>query len=257
MVEKEIAMPPLPEETVEVETTVEPLIEETVEQQEPTESEPASEEAVVESPQQMNFKALRIEKERLERERNDAYKKLLEYENAGKEVKPDREVTEEVEVDLADDDLFEGRHYKKIQRQLKKQQETIDRYQQQANLTTTESKLKNKYTDFDAVVNEENIKRLRESEPELASSIASTTDIYSKAVSAYKMIKKLGIHVEDNFGSEREIAKKNNLKPKPLASVSPQQGESPLSKANAFANGLTPALRKQLWKEMEDSSKGY
>lgn len=32
--------------------------------------------------------------------------------------------------------------------------------------------------------------------------------------------------------------------------LSPQQGDSPLSKANAFANGLTEDLKKQLQKEM-------
>jgi hypothetical protein len=35
-----------------------------------------------------------------------------------------------------------------------------------------------------------------------------------------------------------------------MASISPQQGDSPLTKANAFANGeLTPELKAQLWKE--------
>jgi hypothetical protein len=48
-------------------------------------------------------------------------------------------------------------------------------------------------------------------------------------------------------------AQKNAAKPKPLASVNPQQGDSPLSKANAFANGLTDDLKKQLRKEMEDA----
>jgi len=260
MVEKEIAMPPLPEETTEetteVAATEEPSTEETVEQQEET-TEEAPQEVASESSQQMNFRALRLEKERLERERNEAYKKLYDHENSRKEVKPKEDPEEFMDVSLADDDLFEGRHYKQIQRQLKKQQETIDRYQQESNLSTTEVKLKNKYADFDSVVNEENIKRLKESEPELAAAIASTNDMYSKAVSAYKMIKQLGIHVVDNYGSDRDIAKNNALKPKPLASVSPQQGESPLSKANAFANGLTPELKKQLLKEMVDSSKGY
>ena len=37
--------------------------------------------------------------------------------------------------------------------------------------------------------------------------------------------------------------------------MSPQQGDSPLSRANAFANGLTPELRVQLIKEMEEARK--
>ena len=47
----------------------------------------------------------------------------------------------------------------------------------------------------------------------------------------------------------------NAQKPRPLTSISPQQGDSPLSKANAFANGLTPELQAQLLKEMKQSMK--
>jgi hypothetical protein len=55
--------------------------------------------------------------------------------------------------------------------------------------------------------------------------------------------------------ADRAAAQKNASKPKPLASVSPQQGDSPLSRANAFANGLTPELQKQLRQEMEEARK--
>ena len=57
--------------------------------------------------------------------------------------------------------------------------------------------------------------------------------------------------------ADKRKAQENSAKPRPMASVSPQQGESPLSHANAFANGLTPELQKQLWKEMQDAKKGF
>ena len=79
----------------------------------------------------------------------------------------------------------------------------------------------------------------------------SSNDLYSTAVSAYTMIKNLGIAPKgDDFMVQKAQAQKNAAKPKPLASVNPQQGESPLSKANAFANGLTDDLKAQLLKEM-------
>jgi len=249
MEEKNIPMPPLPEEEVAEHAVEETAEQAPVEQQEKVEIPPA------ETPQQANFRALRLEKERLERENLEAMKKLREYEQAHSNKQQPEE--EDLEINLGDDDLFEGKHYKKIQKQLKKQQEMLEQYQKQTRLTATEAKLKSQYTDFDKVVSEDNIRRLREAEPELSEAIASTSDVYSKAVSAYKMIKKLGIYVEDNYGADREIAKNNSLKPRPLASVSPQQGESPLTKANAFANGLTPELRAQLRKEMEECSREY
>jgi len=228
---------------------------ETQEQQSESEPEPEQKQDI----QQRNFKALREEKERLEREHAQAMKRVAEYENmlAQSTSKKQEAPEEDLEIRIGDDDLFEGKHYKKLQKQLKKQQDALKQYQEQMQLTTIETKLHTKYADFDKVVSPENIKKLRETEPELAEALASTPDLYSKAISAYKMIKKLGIYIEDNYKQERELAHLNNLKPKSSASISPQRGDSPLTKANMFANGLTPELKKQLWQEMVQASKRH
>jgi len=245
MDQREITMPPLEEEKTE--QSLKQLPEQPSEQKEIQQQEIQQE-----TTQQKNFRTLREEKEKIERDHAEAMKRLADYEKMNRQ-----NAEEDLEINLGDDDLFEGKHYKKLQKQLKKQEETLKKYQEQAQLTSTEARLHAQYADFDKVVSPENIKILRETEPELAEALASTPDLYSKAVSAYKMIKKLGIYVKDNYEQDREIAKKNSLKPKPLASVSPQQGDSPLTKVNAFANGLTPELKKQLWREMEEASKGY
>ena len=237
------------EEVVEI-----PIVEEPVQPEQPAQEEVISqpvEQEQKETSAQLNFKALREEKERIERDHQEALNRLKQYEEKSKPKE------EEVDFNLGDDDLFEGKHYKALQKQLKKQQDQLNQYQSQVNLTTTESRLKSQYNDFDKVVSESNIKKLRELEPELAETIASNQDMYTKAVSAYKMIKKLGIFVEDNYAQDREVAQRNSLKPRPSAYVSPQQSDSPLTKANAFANGLTPDLKKQLWKEMNEASKQY
>lgn len=251
-----IEMPPLPEEPVLDESTQAEsapdgsVSDGSVSDESVVEETQVEEVPVVEGKQQSNFRALRKEKERLEYENKEALRRLAKYENP-------EEQEEDLDINLDDDDLFEGKHYKKLAKKLKKQEEMFKQYQQQANVTSIEAKLKSQYTDFDKVVSADNIKRLSAEEPELAQAIGSTHDVYSKAVAAYKMIKKLGIYVEDNYSQDREVAQKNSLKPKPLASVSPQQGESPLAKANVFANGLTTELKKQLLKEMEESSKRY
>lgn len=248
---KDIPMPPLPEETPKAEEQEAPETEQQEEKQ-PEQKEQQSD--FSHNSPEKNLRAMREEKERIEQEHQEALKRLAEYEKQRETAKPEQ-AEEDLDIQLADDDLFEGKHYKKLQKQLKKQQEEFKKYQEQVKLTSTEAKLKSQYSDFDSVVNDKNIRELRTQEPELAETIASTKDMYSKAVAAYKMIKKLGIYVEDNFQQERKIAQANSLKPKPLASVSPQKGDSPLSQANAFANGLTPELKRQLVKEMRDSIK--
>ena len=70
------------------------------------------------------------------------------------------------------------------------------------------------------------------------------------------IMKKFGIYREDPHSEDRIRALRNTQKPKPITSVSPQQGDSPLSKANAFANGLTEDLKAQLRKEMAAARRG-
>jgi len=142
--------------------------------------------------------------------------------------------------------LAEGKHLTKIQKQLKRQREELQRTQDETRSLLVETRLKAEYPDIEKVVSADNIKALSELYPEIAQTLNASSDYYSKAKAAYTMIKKFGIHVEDNYSSEREAVAKNAAKPRPLASVSPQQADSPLSRANAFANGLTEELKARI-----------
>lgn len=257
---KDIAMPPLeeiPEKPVETEA-IEPASSETesseVENAPPNETRTETQAQV--SQQEVNFKALRESKDKAERERNDAMTKLAEYEKQKFAVKPPTQSeSDDFGLGLGEDDLAEGKHLKKINDHIKKLEEQVKGYQRQSSESAVETKLKQQYPDFDKIVSKDNIDLLRSLHPEIAQTINSSNDLYSKAVSAYTMIKKLGIIKEDNFQQDRDLAQKNAAKPKPLTSVSPQQGDSPLSNANAFANGLTDDLKKQLYREMIDAAK--
>ena len=263
---KDIAMPPLDElGTGQVEEPVTDQVEEAaVEEQPVAESsqevaklvnDPSPEETQPKSQQEINFKTLRDNSDRLERERNEAIAKLSEYERQKVAIAPTVKESDDYGLGIGDDDLAEGKHLNKINAHIKKLEEQVNNYQRQSSEIGVETKLKQRYADFDKVVSKENIDLLRSLHPEIAQTINSSSDLYSKAVSAYTMIKKLGIIKEDSFQQDRELAQKNTAKPKPLTSVSPQQGNSPLSNANAFANGLTDDLKKQLYREMIDAAK--
>jgi len=240
----------------QLETTLDTTPAETV-QETPVETKPEEvkpEPAVAEAPKERNLRILRERAERIERERDAAIQRLSEIEARNK---PADSPEEDYSINLGADDLAEGKHLTKMSSKIKKLEEQIKSYQQQSTTMTTEARLKAEYPDFDKVVSKDNIEVLKETYPELAMTLQSSPDLYAKAKSAYTLIRKLGIHVDDNFEREREIVQKNANKPKPVASVSPQQGESPLSRANAFANGLTTELKEQLYKEMMESRKGY
>jgi hypothetical protein len=126
---------------------------------------------------------------------------------------------------------------------------------QQAYESAVESRIRSQFPDYDNVVNMETIKALKQTEPELAASLYANPNFLEKAIGTYKAIQKLGLQVSNEYDADKAIAHKNAAKPRTLTSISPQQGESPLSRANAFANGLTPELQKQLWKEMQELRK--
>ena len=190
--------------------------------------------------QAKNFRALREKAERVERERNELAAQLREI-----EIVKQRSLSEkEDDVSVAPDDLVEGKHLNKYDKKIKEIESRL-----------VENQLRSQYSDFDKVVSPENIKMLSETNPAIAQTLRANTDLYSQAVTAYTLIKNLGIYQEDTYGSDRDKVARNNAKPRPLASVSPQQGDSPLSKANAFADGLTDELKQSLYKEMLEARK--
>jgi hypothetical protein len=134
-------------------------------------------------------------------------------------------------------------------------EDQIKQYQQQSQLQTTEARLKAQYPDFDSVVSRENVELLKDRHPEIAYTLQQGQDLYATGVSAYTLIKKLGIQQEQTYEVDKQLAQRNAAKPRPLTSVAPQQGDSPLSRANAFANGLTDELKIQLRKEMAEAMK--
>ncbi len=203
-------------------------------------------EPVKEAPYKESWKILREKAEKAERRARE----LEEALQAQQQQRQQHQPQDQEDPELAPDDLVEAKY---VNKKIKKLEQQLYQQQQQSYEAAIEAKLKIQYPDFDKIVNQETIAMFKTVEPELAATVNASPDLYAKAVSAYKMIKKLGIAVEDTFQEQKALVQKNAAKPKPMASVSPQQGDSPLSKANAFANGtLTDDLKKQLWKEMNE-----
>ena len=200
-----------------------------------------------------SWKQLREKALAAERRSQELEAALIQAQSQRQPAQTSPEETEE-EVSIDADALVEGKHLSKVNKQIRSLQDQLKQYQQQNTLSSTELKLKSQYNDFDSVVTRDNLESLRLAYPEIAQSLNSNPDLYAKAVSAYTMIKKLGIGVEDSFIEEKAAIQRNAAKPKPLASINPQQGDSPLSKANAFATSgkLTDELKAQMLKEMNE-----
>lgn len=231
------------------------------EPQQMVEREPQVQNTIQESAntdREYNFRAIRDKAKQAERERDEAlrmYKELSERQQPQQSNFQDS--TQPSKFNINPDDLVEGKHLNEFAQEIYQLKQQLNQNQQQTYMQTTEAKLRAQYPDLERVLSPDNIETFKMAYPELASSVASTSDYYTKAVSAYTMIKKFGIHQEDGNTHERQLIQKNIAKPKPLASVSPQQGDSPISRANAFANGFTKDVKEQLRKEMNQARQGY
>lgn len=201
-----------------------------------------------------NLRVLREKAERAdraERERDEA----LRYIESLRQAKP-----VEVEEDIFSEDDFDDAKLAKVSTTVKKLRQEIKQLKQeqsQSSQASIEAKLRATYPDIEHVLTADNLRQLSSEFPELAESLDANPNSFTKASGAYKAIKKLGIYQDPNlYKADVQRVKTNAAKPRPLTSVSPQHGESPLTRANAFENGLTDELQKQLYREMIQSMKG-
>ena len=204
-----------------------------------------------------SFRAVREAKERAERERDAILSQMLQMQQQMQlqqqqyQPKQQEEPVEDYDIDIDSDALAEGKHLKKLMAKQKAMEQQLKRYQMQSEEVAIETKIRSEFPDFDKVVSKENVDILIQQFPQIAETLRNTPNMYNKAATAYTVIKNFGIHKDTpKFEADRAKAVSNAQKPRPLASVNPTQGDSPLSKANAFANGMTDELKEQLRREM-------
>lgn len=177
---------------------------------------------VIQQPHQQkesgHFKKLRESLERSEREKEQLYELLLQYKGQQQPTKQN-----EPEIDAHD---FVPRTY--VDQRLREAQEQNAKYQQVLYEQMVANQLKSQYSDFSNVLSSENISRLREEHPEIASSLAANPDIAAKAHATYKIIKQLGFAQEQpNYEPIKQKIQANSQKPRPATA-------SPLSQASSY-----------------------
>jgi len=149
------------------------------------------------------------------------------------------------EPELSPDDLLTVAHLNKVN--ARRDQETIRELQKQK-----EEILYLRYPDIDQVLSNENIALFEKTEPELAETLATMQgDPIKLRTAAYKIIKK-SLKTEAAPSMEKNRAEQNAKKP---VSVQSAGKMSAIGNVHQFENGLTPEVRKALYKEMQDAIK--
>lgn len=199
-----------------------------------------------EDPQEKNWRELRQtlkefknENKEIRRENQYLAQKLMEMDSGKNSAAQEEEKFDEDELVT----------YKT----LKKYDQKLTQKIKAAESAAAVDRLKVQFKDFDEVVTAENVQYLQENEPELVASLQNLkNEPYKQAVAAYKLLKKTDYYTQKG-GMEMKKRVEENSK-KPASSHSARKGTA-LADANRFANGLTPDLKSQLWKEMQEARK--
>ena len=242
-----------PQPVVATEEVIAPKTEEVV-SEEVVEEEPEVVEVVDdEDRQSRNFKEMRIDRARLERELAETRAQLAQRQQPAVQQPANQQTADNNTYE--DDDLIEGKQLKREVAAIKKQ---LQQAEYARKIQNDEARLNSRYSDFGSVVNADTIAVLRDEDPDFAESVAmSSASLYSRGASTYKRIKELGLYVEPSVKVDIKRTQKNIAKPRSVNSIAPQHGDSPLSQANLFANGLTEDVKEILRQKVAAAKSKY
>lgn len=240
----------LQDQTIEQSPVQEQEYEETVDQHDTDESV----EQVQETPKnknQENIRALRERAERAERaekERDELLKYVLSQQKAQTPQSKYQEVDEDEDdfrnMGIEDDGLVEGKQLKQILKKQRELEKELRSYKQKSTTESVELRLKSQYPDFDKVLSQDNLVKLRSVNPDLADVILSTNDLYKQGSIAYQMIKQYGIHKDPIYNPEKEAINKNIVKPRSTSNA------SPISRVSMYDGPLTKQQKDELYRQV-------
>ncbi|HUV84176.1 MAG TPA: hypothetical protein VMV86_00620 [Methanosarcinales archaeon] len=177
------------------------------------------------SEKEENLKALRESRRQLQKER-DEYLKRIQALEASQFKKTN-------DLDFDEDEYDPNKKEIKLLKQ---------QYAEMA-VNNSRMKLYSQFPDFSKVVTEESISILRQRFPEIAATLDNGQDFYSTGASTYNIIKKFGLHVEEDYVNERERVEKNLNKPKPVSSI---KSTSALSNARDYSDLSDKKVRAEI-----------
>jgi hypothetical protein len=227
---------------------------------------PAEQEQPAEKPQQtssqdsqkeVNMRILRERAEAAER-KSQELERMIQM-NMSQQQSTKMQIEDEDDFDVSDDTYIEGKHLKKyvkeLKRELKNTKKQFEDYNQQAAMTNAEIRLKNQFNDFETVVNKENLEKLAAQKPALYRTILANQDIYDKGYTAYELIKHSGI-INDVYQELDRKVEENRSKPRSAANVSPQTGDTPLTRVGDYDRRvLTEDRKDQLRRQVEEAKR--
>ena len=215
---------------------------------------PQSEQPVVDK-KEMNWRALEERAMKAEREKEELARYIASMQQ---KQTPQQSQEYPNALEGSDDDLIERKHLKhyakQFQSEISKTKEelnaTISRLQQEQ----VEQRLRRNYSDFDAVVTEDNIRKLAAAKPAVYRSLMANPDLYDKAELAYEAVRTWIETPQQKQVNERI---QNNMN-KPRTASSGQIAENPLTSVDNYDRRVLSEDRKAaIRSQVEQAKKGW
>lgn len=202
-----------------------------------------------------SFREIREQLER-ERLRNMEIEERLRRQEEMLRAQTQQQPQEEHEYTVADDAILEGKDFNKLNKQQKRaREEDRRRYDEELQKTQAmviEQRLMLEHPDYLQVMTSENLAKLERTKPHLARAIMSTKDPYDMRKTTFEAIKDYVIKEENKeleLKAQQEKIAKNQARAIPTTSGVANPSGSPLTKAHAYATGLTDERKKEIWEE--------
>ena len=202
---------------------------EQVEQMEPTIAEKtATHKANTE--QEANFKRQREKYEQDLKARDDEINKLKQAQRTTK---------------LNDEDLVEGKDWNALSQQIQEMRAENEAQRRHREQEQDIQNLSNKYEDFNQVVNQSTLQKLKELDPEAFDAINAAPTLRAGGSAAYRIIKSL------------DIATTNRVSDRIDENMSkPATGRGNLAKMESFSQRMTEQEKKDKWAEVNRLARG-
>ena len=188
------------------------------------------------SDREENLKALRESRKQLQQERDEYFRRVQALEAAQAKASVANTSVDNTSVDEdLDDYLDEDVNQKEIKILKRSVAQMVD--------SNSRMKLSSQYPDFSKVVTQESIAILKQRFPEIAATLDQSRDIYTTGVSAYNIIKKFGLNIDEEYVSKKENVETNINKPRPVSSL---KSTSALSYARDYSDLSDKSTRAEI-----------
>lgn len=153
-------------------------------------------------------------------------------------------------VELPDDEWVTGREAKSFAADYVKKavQDQLKAALAQQDESTAEDRLKSKFSDYDKIVTDSAVNKLKEEDPDFVEAIrTSKASTYQKGAAVYNYLRRL-VPSQTLVEENQKRAEANSKKPRPLDAVG---RSSPLAAIDANGGSLTPELKRSLYEDMK------